>query len=59
MKSEERCLLVSCVFPNNGDIPVVVVGEKVDGLMKIINAFQGDEAKEIFNKLITRKDGSK
>lgn len=52
----ERGLIVSCCFPSNGDIPVVVVGERVDGVMQIVNAFQGEEAKEIFNKLITRKD---
>ena len=54
----ERGLIVSCCFPSNGDVPVVVVGERVDGVMQIVNAFQGDEAKEIFNKLITRKENN-
>ena len=53
----ERGFVVSCVFPSNGDIPIVVVGERVDGVMQIVNAFQGEEAKEIFNRLTTRKDG--
>lgn len=52
----ERGFVVSCVFPNNGDIPIVVVGERVDGVMQIVNAFQGEEAKEIFKKLTTRKE---
>lgn len=56
IKSTERCLLVCMTLPSNGDIPVVVVGERVDGVMQIVNAFQGEEAKEIFNKLITRKE---
>ena len=58
IESTERCLLVCITLPTNGDIPVVVVGERVDGVMQIVNAFQGDEAKEIFDRLVTKKEGT-
>lgn len=51
------CLLVSYEFSSNGNTGVLIVGEKDDNKMNIINAFQGEEAMELFNKL-TKKEES-
>lgn len=49
MKTEDT-LLVS--FVND----ILVVGRKTPGeAVKIVNAFQGDEAKEIYKKLVEKK----
>jgi hypothetical protein len=48
----EDCVLVSFVDPTNGDMPILIVGrQKSEGNLDIINAFQGKEAKEIYEKL--------
>lgn len=54
MKEKSGCLLVSFDFGN--DVPVVIVGEKSQGQdVKVINAFQDQEAIDIINKLTTVK----
>jgi hypothetical protein len=54
MKDKSGCLLVSFDFGN--DVPVVIVGEKLQGQdVKVINAFQDQEAIDIINKLTTMK----
>ena len=51
----EDTILVSYVQPTNGDIPVLIVGRKRSNeSLDIINAFQGDEASELYMKLITK-----
>lgn len=44
---------------SSGDIPVLVIGRKTIGharhYVEIINAFQGNEATDLYNKLITKK----
>lgn len=37
------------------DTGVLIVGQQTKGTMKIINAFQGDEAYDIYKKLSTVK----
>ena len=59
MKEEHGCLLVS--FDFGPDEPIVLVGNKSktepDGV-EIINAFQGQEAIDIYNKLtVAQKKG--
>lgn len=52
MKEEHGCLLVS--FDFGPDEPIVLVGnksKKVPGDVEIINAFQGQDAIDIYNKL--------
>jgi hypothetical protein len=54
MNEKSGCLLVSFDFGN--DVPVVIVGEKLQGQdVKVINAFQDQEAIDIIDKLTTVK----
>lgn len=53
-------ILVSVDFANNDDEGVLIVGRKrMNQSVEVINAFQGKEAKELYKKLITKKDGDK
>lgn len=50
-------LLVGFDFSNGKDNSVLIVGRKGKGEeVKIINAFQGEEAEWMYNRLITIKD---
>ena len=54
MKEDHGCLLVSFDFEN--DVPIVLVGNRfktVPGDVDIINAFQDQDAIDIYNKLTT------
>lgn len=55
-----RCLLVSIDIQGGKDgidNTVLIVGEKKNkDNIEIINAFQGEEALELYNKLITKKE---
>lgn len=49
-------ILVSVDFSNKNDTGVMVVGRKrMNQSVEIINAFQGDEARELYEKLVTKK----
>ena len=51
-------LLVSISFSDK-DTGVLIVGRKrKNQSIDIINAFQGDEALELYNKLVTQKEKS-
>ena len=55
-------ILVSVDFASNGDTGVLIVGRKrMNQSVEIINAFQGDEARELYERLITtkKKEGQK
>lgn len=55
-------ILVSVDFSNNNDTGVLIVGRKrMNQSVEIINAFQGDEARELYERLITakKKEGQK
>ena len=55
MKINES-LLVGVDFTNGEDIGVLIVGRKrPNQSVDIINAFQGKEANELYNKLIGKK----
>lgn len=49
-------VIVSWDFSNGRDSSILLVGEQTNGVVEIINAFQGEEAKELFNRLVTRKE---
>ena len=50
-------LLVGFDFTNGKDHDVLIVGRKNKGeLVDIVNAFQDEEAKRIYDILTTRKD---
>lgn len=52
------CILVSIDKSNGTDRTVVVVGrQRPNKSVEIINAFQGQEAIDIYNKLITKPGG--
>lgn len=52
-----ECLLVSVDFTKSEDTGVLIVGRQKNGEVTIINAFQGEEAFDIYEKLITIKKG--
>lgn len=48
-------LLISVDFSNGSDNGICIVGRKEPNKpVEIINAFQGDEARSVYEKLITR-----
>ena len=48
-------LLVSTNFMNGEDTGVLIVGrKKIGGSVDIVNAFQGEEARELYKKLVTK-----
>lgn len=53
-----KCFLVSVDISEDGkDNAILLVGEKQNKVdVKIINAFQGDEAIALYRKLITKKE---
>ena len=48
-----ECLLVSVEFTQGEDACVLIVGRQKNGKVDIVNAFQGQEAIDIYKKLIT------
>lgn len=51
-------LLISINIPTNGDKTVLIVGrKKPNESLDIVNAFQGKDAVDIYNQLITVKKG--
>lgn len=54
MKKKLESFLICTDFSN--DIPVLVVETKVKNGINIINAFQGEEAEELYRKLTTKKE---
>lgn len=52
-------LLIGYDFTHGKDNTVLVVGRKrPNESVEVINAFQGEEAKELYLKLITKKEKS-
>lgn len=49
-------VIVSCDFSHGKDKSIVLVGKKVNGVMTIVNAFQGAEAEDVWRKLTTKKE---
>ena len=58
MESASGALIVSWDFSNAPDKHILIVGSKTPKQdIEIINAFQGEEAHEIYEKLTTVKKG--
>ena len=56
MNKKTGNLIIGYNFSNGEDNGVLIVGKRIKGQnTDIVNAFQGKEAKEIFEKLITVK----
>lgn len=51
-----ECLLVSVDFTKGEDVGILLVGRQKNGKIDIVNAFQGQEAANIYRKLITIKN---
>ena len=56
MESLNDTLLVSIDIREGGSA-LMLIGRKRKGeMLEIVNTFQGEEAKDIYNKLITKKE---
>lgn len=50
-------LLIGIDISNKDSTAVLTVGKKrMNQSVEIINAFQGDEARELYNRLVTKED---
>ena len=54
MKGKSDTILVSFDY-THGDVPVLIVGRKKKGEIEVINALKDEEAKELYQKLTTKK----
>lgn len=55
-KVKRDTLLVSLSFESGEDTGVLIVGRKSKGqAVDIVNAFQGPEARQIYERLVTKK----
>ena len=53
-------LIIGYDISHTSDNKVLVIGKRgPNGSVEIVNAFQGDEAEELYNKLITKKENKK
>ena len=55
MTNTNSAYIVSWDFSHGKDVGVLIVGKQENGVMKIVNAFQGQEAHDIYEKLSTVK----
>ena len=55
MNNTSGSYIVAWDFSNGEDYDVLLVGERKNGVMNIVNAFQGQEARDIYEKLSTGK----
>lgn len=57
LKNKSDTFLVSFDY-THGDIPVLIVGKRgKEKEIDVINAFQGDEARELYKRLTDKKEG--
>ena len=49
-------LLIGFDFTHGKDVGVLIVGRREGKSTNIINAFQGEEALDIYKKLVTKKE---
>lgn len=54
MKSTDS-VIVSWDLSRGKDESILLVGKQVDGRVEIVNAFQGEEAYELYRKLTVQK----
>ena len=55
MSNNSGSYIVAWDFSNGEDNDILIVGSQHRGVMDIVNAFQGQEARDIYNKLSTLK----
>ena len=57
MKNETNgAFVVSWDFSREEDKDLVIVGERKNGVMEVVNAFQGKDARDIYEKLIKQEE---
>ena len=49
--------IISWDFSHGEDVGVLIVGKRENGTVSIVNAFQGQDAIDIYNMLSTTKGG--
>ena len=53
-------LIIGYDISHTSDSKMLVIGKRgPSGFVEIVNAFQGDEAEELYNKLITKQENKK
>ena len=53
-------LIIGYDISHTSDNKVLAIGKRgPSGSVEIVNAFQGDEAEELYNKLITKQENKK
>lgn len=54
---ENDTLIISIDFSNGKDKSILIVGRKFPNqAVDIVNAFQGEEAEELYKRLVTKKE---
>lgn len=56
MTKNSGAYVVSWDFTHGNDVGVLLVGQQEKGKMSIVNAFQGQEAFDIYMKLTNKKE---
>lgn len=56
MIKKAESFIVSVSFEHDFDSGVLIVGKQTKGQMDIVNAFQGKEAWDLYQKLVTKKE---
>ena len=55
MMETSGALIVSWDFSGSPDNDILLVGKRVEGKTEVINAYQGEEAREIYKKLTIKR----
>lgn len=58
MKSTDS-VIVSWDFSHGKDVSVLIVGNQKNGQVEVINAYQGEEAYELYRRLTIQKKNQK
>lgn len=53
-KHRAGCFIIGFDLAQDDDCVGLTVGRKMDGKLEILNSYQDDEAREMYNKLVTR-----
>ena len=56
MDKKSDSFIVSVSFEHDFDSGVLLVGKQNNGQVEIVNAFQGKEAWDLYQKLVTKKE---
>lgn len=52
-------IIVSWDFSNGKDNSILLVGQQKNGVVNVINAFQGEEAEELYKRLVVPRKTQK